>query len=343
VTLALIVAAVGLYVGTQKHLPPLYGLARNGFVLASNGNGGVVSVDPATGTRHTLVAGPNLCCATISPDGQHISYLHVPTPDADPAALTIANIDGTTVRDIPGDIIKGLDWLAWNPSSDRVLLSDTYSAQIVDVASGALTKLTGPDRVNRAAWIGTTGDALLTSMVSDTVNRIYRMPAGATSNPKLIAEIQYLVAPPQVSPDGSKFLYFIWGPEERLHGDIHVFDLATGSDTAITEEAFSDSLMWENPNWSPDGSKIAAELYQSDGGFRIAVIPATGGDPVVVGPNYPEGTNGAHIQFSPDGQSLLVTFNKDGATWLLPVGGGQGQQVSWSSSEDLDWQRLAVQ
>jgi len=70
-------------------------------------------------------------------------------------------------------------------------------------------------------------------------------------------------------------------------------------------------------------------------------LPATGGEPVLVGPEFPTGTNGTAIRFSPDGQSLLVTYRFDNSTWLLPVNGFPGRKVSWSPTEDIDWQRLA--
>ena len=340
VLLALVIASIVLYAGSQRRLPPLFGLARNGAVVTADAAGNIVSVDPSNGAMHTLVTGPNLCCAGFSPDGQHIAYLHVPNPGADPAGLTVANLDGSTVRDIPSDVLTGLDWVEWTPSGDRLLLSDKYRARIFDVATGSVTNLVAPFRVSRASWIGTTGDILLTSFVSDTLTRMYRLPAGATSNPKQLAEIQYMVAPPVVSPNGSKFLYFIWGTEDRLHGDLHVFDFATGTDRALTQEAFYDNQIWENPVWSPDGSAIAAELYGADDLYRIAVISAGGGDPVVIGPGKPSGTNGAGIRFAPDGQSLLVTYRSDNTTWLLPVAGGDGRQVSWATSDDMDWQRL---
>jgi hypothetical protein len=71
------------------------------------------------------------------------------------------------------------------------------------------------------------------------------------------------------------------------------------------------------------------------------VIPAAGGDPVIVGPEFPTGTGGAFIQFSPDGASLLVTYHFNDQTWLLPTSGGAGQQVTWATNDQNVWQRLA--
>jgi len=340
VVVALVVAALALYVGSQKRVPPPFGLARNGAVITADSAGNIVSVDPSTNGIRTLVKGPNLCCGSFSPDGQHIAYLHISSQTAGPTQLTIANLDGSVVRDLSGDFLRNMDSFDWEPSGNRLLISDTYAARIVDLASGAVTKLSGPYRITRAAWIGTSGDILFTSFVSDTVTRMYRLAAGTTDHPTLVTEIQYMVDKPHVSPDGSKFLYFIWGTEERVQGDLHVFDFASGKDIAITNEATTDQHEWENPVWSPDGSHIASELY-TVGPNHIAVMPATGGEPVLVGPEFPTGSSGAVIRFSPDGQSLLVTYRFDHSNWLLPVNGAPGHTVSWAPTEDIDWQRLA--
>jgi hypothetical protein len=75
----------------------------------------------------------------------------------------------------------------------------------------------------------------------------------------------------------------------------------------------------------------------------IALLPAAGGPPLFVGPRLPENglQAGVRNKFSPDGASVLVWYGFDDTTWLLPVSGGQGRQVSWTFGEDVDWQRLA--
>jgi dipeptidyl aminopeptidase/acylaminoacyl peptidase len=340
VLLALIAAAIALYAGSQSQLPPLFGPARNGLVLAATSAGDISAVDPVTGSVRTIVTGPGLCCTSVSPDGRRISYLHIPAADADPTGLTFANVDGSAASYVPGDQLKGLGWTEWAPSGDRMLATTDEGPVILDTRTAKATILDVPIPVLRASWIGTSGDILLTQHQGDTQMRVFRLAAGSTK-PTLVTTLQYAVNPPLISPDGSRFLYFIWGTEDRLHGKLHVFDLATNTDRAITEESFADSKVWENPVWSPDGSLIASELYDANGLYQVAVVAATGGTPVLVGPKKPEMTEGAAIRFSPDGTALLVTYRFDKTTWLLPTAGGEGRQVNWATTEDLDWQRLA--
>ncbi len=344
ILVALLVASIALYAGSQKRLPPLFGPAVNGLVLTNNAAGDIVAADPDSGAIRTIVAGPGLCCSTIAPTGQRITFMHSPTGAGAPTGLTVANLDGSVIREIPGDDLAA-GWLEWAPAGDRLVITASTRVVIVDIATGTVTPITGTSDVTHASWIGATGDILLTSHVSGTLPenttlRVGRLAAGKTSDPTDIATLQFAIEFPLVSPDGSRFLYNIWGPEGRLHGDVHVFDFATATDRPITEEAFNDGIIWENPVWAPDSAHFAVERIDSDGYYQIAIIPATGGDPVLVGSKVPTPEDGALIHFSPDGMSLLATYRKTQTTWIYPVAGGVGRQVTWTTTEDNDWQRL---
>jgi hypothetical protein len=244
VLVALVVASVAWFVGSQRHLPAPFGPARNGVIVTTNAAGDVVTVDPATNVSRTLLAGPNMCCPRISGDGQRVALLRVPNDGADPTALVVMNIDGTTVREMPASLLSGLGELAWSPQGDRLLLTTASGPKIVDVASGGVTSINAPSDITGAAWIGTSGDILLTAHVADTAPSgstldVYRLPAGSTGGATRITTLQHAVDVPQVSPDGSRFLYFVWGVEDRTHGRIHVFTFATGKDVAVTPETRS--------------------------------------------------------------------------------------------------------
>jgi hypothetical protein len=349
-TLALLVlalvASIVWYAGShQPDRPaPVFGLARNGSVFTTNGDGDIISVDPNTNAQRTIASGPNLCCATTSPDGQRLAILHVPPGGGDPLSITIARPDGTIIREIPTSDLKdlhGAEWAAWSPAGDELLLTTGNGPLILDLETGARTHAGGGvhQAIEGASWIGTTGDILLTTAsFEDQVTLFRRNPADRALG---LMTLRYAVAPPLVSPDGSKFLYFLWDPNEPgLQGVLHVVDLTYLQDRRASPA--DDSYQWENPVWSPDGNFIAAEQYiAGDGGYQIAIIPAEGGPAVLAGPRMGTGTGGAIIRFSPDGTSLLVTYRDDNSTWLLPATGGEGRQVDWSADEDFSWQRLA--
>ena len=96
------------------------------------------------------------------------------------------------------------------------------------------------------------------------------------------------------------------------------------------------------PVRSPDGRFIA---YWHNGNelspHGVSVVRADGTGTVVdTGPTL-SGT--AHWIWSPDSSSILM-FSDDtdtGQAYLLDPGGGPWKTVPWTSSGDLDWQRLA--
>ena len=100
--IALLVAALAFYAGSQERLPPLIGPAGNGLVVTTNAAGDLVSVDPATEASRTLVPGvitSNLCCVDVSPDGQRVAFLRIDPTTDDPSGLGVVNVDGTGLRE----------------------------------------------------------------------------------------------------------------------------------------------------------------------------------------------------------------------------------------------------
>jgi Tol biopolymer transport system component len=343
--LALVAASIALYAGSQPKLPPVFGPAGNGLFVTSETDG-IVTIDPATGKRSTIVAGKDLCCLTVSPDGQWVFYVSDTPAPADPAGVSVIRLDGSDQRSLPAELLKGFVNYSWSRTDDRALV--VYGGGVVtfDAKSGAVVHLDLPSHATAAEWIGITGDILVSTRPSDTAPiRVYRVPADGSS-PTELTDLTDAVGEPLLSPDGSRFAYFIWGPTDALHGRVHVFDVATGVDTAITPEdeaSNADPHAVEGIVWSPDGSLIASNWF-GKGFDQIALLPAAGGDPVFVGPRLAENAlTGDHgMEFAPDGRSLLVQYPGATGTWLLPVDGSPGRQLPWSiSTTGYDWQRVA--
>lgn len=344
ILLALAATSIALYVGSHQTTPaPPIGLAKNGVVVTKSAAGDLIAVDPVSESERTILAAANLCCPVVSPDGLRLAVLDVPNPDADPTRLRVLDMQGDVIRDISGADLHQLNEYEWAPDGTRLLLSYQTQPRILDVATGRFTTLDVPGAEIFASWMGATGDIMLVSRTSQDVMSVSRLRAGTTSGATHVAELQFVVDRPHLSPDGSKFLYFVWGTATGTQGRLHVFDLARMQDIEVSppqKTGTPDETQWENPVWSPDAKFIAAEVYTT-GPNHVEIIPAGGGTPVVAGPEFPTGSNGASIQFSPDGTQLLITYRFDQSTWLVPVTGGEGHRVSWNFADDADWQRLA--
>jgi hypothetical protein len=344
VVLALIATSIAFYVGTQQAKPaPPIGLAKNGIVVTRSATGDLIAVDPVSESQRTILAGPNLCCGQVSPDGLRVAVLDLPNPQADPTRLRIVDMQGSLIRDLVGSDLRQLNDFSFSPDGTRLLLSYQTQPRILDIASGTFTTLDAPGQEIFASWIGATGDILLTNRRSEDLTSVSRLAAGTTTGATQVTELQFVVDRPHVSPDGSKFLYFIWGTAAGTQGRLHVFDFATGKDIEISppqKTGTADETQWENPIWSPDGKYIAAEVYTA-GPNHVQIVPSAGGPAVVAGPAFPTGSGGTVMQFSPDGTQLLIVYRFDNSTWLVPVTGGDGRKVSWNFAEDASWQRQA--
>ncbi|MBF0687928.1 MAG: TolB family protein [Cellulomonas sp.] len=101
--------------------------------------------------------------------------------------------------------------------------------------------------------------------------------------------------------------------------ELHVIDVVTGEDRLVHE---SSSLLFEAPNWSPDGRWLVV-----NGGGRLFRLPADGGEleEVPLG-DVPE-INNDHV-LSPDGATVYVSA-EDGHLYAVPFeGGGAPRRVS---------------
>lgn len=116
-----------------------------------------------------------------------------------------------------------------------------------------------------------------------------------------------LISGPQLSPDGSKFIYALHRVDqktEKKYSNLWIVDTADGSSRQFTSGDQSDA----NPKWSPDGKTIAfTSNRSSETQPQIYLIGIDGGEAQVL--TDLKGTI-ASYNWSPDGKSLVMQFRK---------------------------------
>jgi Tol biopolymer transport system component len=336
----LIAAGLALYVGSlPTRLPPPFGPARNGQIVFSTLDGDISSVDPKTGTVRPLIVGATDDIAPwFSPDGQRFMFVRKMTTGD---AYFVADSDGSNIRKL---VDPRVEWFEWSPASDRIVVrhrvDGLITTSVVDVATGASTKLDVGLDIQLPSW-RPDHDQIVFSTDQGEDHLFYVVnPDG--KGLRRLATAPGTLNSPSLSPDGRSIAYATWEADKPgRQGRIHILDIDSGVDR---EPAFQGSSGYIElaPIFSPDGTKLLLERYVPAGGYRLVIVPVDGSGPaIMLGDRRPELTNGAGSMWSPDGTTILTTYNNDHRTWLFSADGNNAQRVDWTRTGALSWQRLA--
>ena len=158
-------------------------------------------------------------------------------------------------------------------------------------AEPAPTVSRAPDFVRQGAALAASGDGDLSLTVFDRSGR--QLQAIRAERPWT----------PRFSPDGRLVVYGAFG-EGRSTSDLWVTDL----DAGVTKRLTNDDVDANDPQWSPDGTRIAYSA-SAPGGKDVEAIPLKGGNPrelaVRDGNQFPS-------DWLRDGSALLVTEDAGG-------------------------------
>lgn len=130
---------------------------------------------------------------------------------------------------------------------------------------------------------------------------------------------------PEVSPDGKKVVYNVWGPGGSR--DIWIMNTdGSRQRPRLTQPA--DVGQMYPPTWSPDGRTITFSYQQQGTGrFRMANIGTNSGDPVLLpmdgrNPTWsPDGQYLAYVAIIPGDNEQLVTSRADGTDLVQRTSG----------------------
>lgn len=351
---ALLAAALAVYVGSQRRVPAPFGPAKNGLIPYIS-NGDIYVGDPFTGNTRMLVMNPRGAGASspgFSPDGTRLAFFREvpPSPAVDPVPVDIFVVrdDGTNLTRINASPFKKIVWATWTP--------DGRSLAVIHPVDGVnqldLLDADGvrpPQRIDAGARADTIafrpplGQEIAFRALVDIKYGLFVMNADGTNKRTLVTptnpvDIDQDLNAATYSADGSQIFYQRWFPDS-----IQLWVM--NADGTNPHEFYPQP----GPGWdgianpSPDGKWVAFWHVIEDGRAtqRVSVVRADGAGPII--PTGPDLVGTASFIWSPDSTKILMLPNSGSSPsgFLLDPAGGPWTTLPWRSDIDIDWQRLA--
>ncbi|HEY6057281.1 MAG TPA: hypothetical protein VIV06_04575 [Candidatus Limnocylindrales bacterium] len=342
----LALAAILFAVGSQRRLPAPFGPAANGSIFFATPEGDIVAVDTASSASRILApgdaAGSN---PAVSRDGTRVAFAR--TPAGGVSTIYAVDASGGAPRllgSTPGpDPALDLEWspdgreLAWITGNQVwVAMTDGSGARLLDV---------GLPYVNDVEWRPPDGAEILVRGMPEASAGLFLVGRdGSGLHPITAVDggiYDYVAA--DWSPDGARLAFSNY-PEIR----VHVLSIASGIVRVVDPGSAGVGTMF--PGWSPDGTRIAMDVWQADGSFRVGVVQVD--DPAspitLTGPTFDQT---AEFAWAPDGTLILALGWGSGEPWLLDPAGGPARPGGYPANDrgasgDAgivigSWQRLA--
>jgi Tol biopolymer transport system component len=350
--IALLIAAfVAISVGTHR-VPPPYGFARNGAIVASH-DGDIYAIDPTTSARSVMIGDTAFDFSPVfSRDGSRLAFLRAASPPTDGPlllSLMVANADGSGVRALT-DAVEDLAWFDWSPSGSQIAYVANFGTlSVVNADGSGSTTLETGQPAHFVTWLPPDGAEILYrgehSKASDPPPAIFAIRPDGMSPPRKIsitpANNQFDYQSLTVAPDGSRVSYsrftFSGSPS------VLILDLRTGQERVLP--APTGTSQRGGAVFSPAGTLVVYSRIYPNGDPQLIRAPADGSsEGTPLGPRMSGDTEGSTSVFTPDGSAVIAGYGQDDArvTYRLPVDGSPGSVLTQTGSFSFtDIQRLA--
>jgi hypothetical protein len=274
--LVLLAIAIALAAGSQRRLPPPFGIAATGsFVYDSAGDLHLAASD---GSVRSLTATPDLreFGGVWSRDGTRIAFAAVASRSGD-ASLWVMDADGSGARLVSGELrlesSLSLPPASWSPDGRRLVFAADERLYVVDATGDNLAPLgDGSVLAAEPAW-SPRGDLIAfighEGPTADDAVYMIRVDDGATTRASSTRGGIFALLP-QWAPDGLRITYHGGANNEDVF--VATLEGAAWTERALVTGATIDS--W--PTWSNDGGHISFVRSTSTDHGSVVVVNADG-------------------------------------------------------------------
>lgn len=331
--------------GSQRKVPAPFGPAANGTLIWDANATIYTSNADGTGIGTIVTNVPHAAAPTVSSDGLRVAFWG----DGSPDSLFVANVDGSGVRKVAGDLWIGTNKSpAWSPDGRRLAIStesgpDRLDEHLVvfDAVTGATTTIppeaVGGSRAFRPTW--SPDGEWIGSEAIDAFDK----PVGYwISHPDGSAARQLPTSRPSRDAIGLQWapsagplrVAYTAAPAGNDASLAMVFDLVSGTERRVSTPD-TEAAYW--PAWSPDATHLA--WYGASTNKRIVVVDIA--DPSRT-TTLSAGTLNSPIAWSPDGR-FLYGLNGPGTNLIvIPLDGSKPVAIPHAASQGMpDWQRIS--
>ena len=348
--LLLAIAVALAIVGSQRRLPPPFGLAAPG-VVAFVADGDIWTADPDGSNRVQLTTDARIDgFPTFSRDGTRIALKRLPAENSKPdwqdwGDIVVADADGSNQIVLDAEVHSPSP-ISWSADGQRVVYSRTVDGfdQIFLAATDGSTRrqITTDRRTNWAPILSPDGTTIAFMKGWQAAVGIYIIHIDGTGERRVTHDSVLGFDSMEWSPDGNKILYAA-GPADSGQ-TLWSVGLDGEPERGLVDTPRSDFA----PTWSPDGLSIAW-LSQAPGGvIRVMVAGADGSNQRSIS----EPGDWFLPQWSPDARHVLAVDGRNGGGQPIvaildplgvePMTSFEIPDVSGVGRADFgSWQRLA--
>ena len=341
------------------------GAARG--IVDVNGSATIADVEPGPRAIALVDVAPNCVMQSDNPqtvvviDGATASVLFevacVDPPDGrmlyaggGPSDVWVSNVDGTGVINITNNTLVADLQPTWSPDGERIAFTSTRDGGDYDIyimgkdGSNVMRVTTHPATDRQPVWAPNGARlAFVSERDGSLAGEIFLVNADGTGVTQLTTDAGGTDAvSPTWSPDGNRIAFV----GASMTGDENLFSIAvdgtgllqlTGPAPTCPANSLASWIDME-PDWSPDGSRIAFIRHDECGGNgnTLMLVDADGANPVDITP-----VGIASIRapaWSPDGTRLVAQDGSSGGFWVMAADGSAAiQRLAGSATLEPDW------